>query len=57
MHIKETRPCYELTREVAEMIGKPNDQLMRSIITYVKALEKSDNSKLSTPNFFIQISL
>lgn len=40
------------SREVAEMTGKKHNNLMRDIKGYVKVLE--DNSKLSSPNFFIE---
>lgn len=40
------------SREVAEMTGKKHNNLMRDIKGYVKILE--DNSKLSSPNFFIE---
>ncbi|OZS79476.1 Rha family transcriptional regulator [Tetzosporium hominis] len=38
------------SRDVAEMVGKSHDQLMRSIRTYVDYL---DSAKLQTQNFFI----
>lgn len=40
------------SREVALMVGKEHDQLMRSIRGYVKVLD--DSAKLQTPNFFIE---
>ena len=40
------------SRDVADMIGKQHDQLMRSIRGYVKVLD--DSAKLQTPNFFIE---
>ena len=40
------------SREVAEMVEKPHDQLMRSIRGYIKVLD--DSAKLQTPNFFIE---
>nr|WP_202877289.1 phage antirepressor KilAC domain-containing protein [Brevibacillus laterosporus] len=38
------------SREVAEMIGKPHDQLMRSIRTYIEYME---SAKMQSQNFFI----
>lgn len=40
------------SREVAEMIGKDHDKVLRDIRKYVKVLE--DSPKLATPNFFIE---
>jgi len=40
------------SREVADMIGKPHDQLMRSIRGYIKVLD--DSAKLQTQDFFIE---
>lgn len=40
------------SREVAEMIGKPHDQLMRSIRGYINILDHS--AKLQTADFFIE---
>lgn len=38
------------SREVAKMIGKPHDQLMRSIRTYIDYI---DSAKMQSANFFI----
>lgn len=38
------------SREVAKMIGKPHDQLMRSIRTYIDYM---DSAKMQSANFFI----
>ena len=40
------------SREVATMIGKDHDKVLRDIRKYVKVLE--DSPKLATPNFFIE---
>lgn len=40
------------SRDVAEMVGKRHDHLLRDIKGYVKVLE--DNPNLGTPNFFIE---
>lgn len=40
------------SREVAEMIEKPHDQLLRSIRGYISAIEQS--AKLQTADFFIE---
>ena len=42
------------SREVAEMIGKEHDQLLRTIRGYIKVLDHS--AKLQTANFFIESS-
>ena len=41
------------SREVAEMIGKDHDQLLRSIRRYVEVLNSSHSAILQTANFFI----
>ncbi|WP_337970214.1 Rha family transcriptional regulator [Virgibacillus salexigens] len=41
------------SREVAEMVGKSHDQLMRSIRTYISYL---DSAKMQSENFFIDSS-
>lgn len=40
--------------EVAEMIEKPHDQLLRTIRGYVEILEKSPSAKLQTASFFLE---
>ena len=40
------------SRQVAKMVDKPHDQLMRSIRTYIKVLDIS--AKLQTSDFFIE---
>lgn len=39
------------SREVADMVGKRHDNLLRDIQGYIKVIE--DSSKLRTANFFI----
>jgi Rha family phage regulatory protein len=42
------------SREVAEMIGKRHDHLLRDIDGYAETLNKSDSPKLGSQNFFIK---
>lgn len=42
------------SREVAEMVEKSHDQLLRSIRGYIEVLENDPSAKLQTANFFIE---
>ncbi|MDP4459847.1 Rha family transcriptional regulator [Staphylococcus hyicus] len=48
--IEQNNEFYVDSREVAEMVGKRHDNLVRDIKGYIKILE--DSSKLSSHNFF-----
>lgn len=48
--VEQNETHYVDSREVAEMIGKRHDNLVRDIKGYIKVLE--DSSKLSSHNFF-----
>ncbi|HDF8240442.1 TPA: Rha family transcriptional regulator, partial [Staphylococcus aureus] len=48
--IEQNNIHYVDSREVAEMVGKRHDNLVRDIKGYIKVLE--DSSKLSSHNFF-----
>lgn len=52
--INENGKIYVDSRQVAEMIGKRHDHLMRSIDGYVKVL--GQNPKLGADNFFVKSS-
>ncbi|HHX63136.1 MAG TPA: Rha family transcriptional regulator [Epulopiscium sp.] len=42
------------SREVARMVDRPHDQLMRSIRGFAEILEKDISAKMQTSNFFIE---
>lgn len=42
------------SREVARMVERPHDQLMRNIRGYVEVLKKDPSAKMQTANFFIE---
>ena len=54
--IKQNGGCYINSREVAELIGKRHDHLLRDIGRYMETMEKSTAPKIGVSDFFLESS-